>query len=320
LWLIWEYKKMNEDFFHEPVMVKEVIDALLVNKKGIYVDGTLGGAGHAYAILKDTDSFLVGIDCDDEALLFAEKRLAQFGKRKVLVKANFADLEMVLKDLNIKKVDGVLLDLGVSSRQLDKPERGFSFNFEAPLDMRMDRSLKLKAYDIINDLTQSELERIIRFYGEEKMAARIARAILQKRHLSPIKTTVELAAVIAGAIPAKFKRHKIHPATKTFQAIRIAVNNELDNIQPAIDRSAEVLKNGGRLCVISFHSLEDRLVKNELRALAADCVCPKDIPFCVCQKEAKFKVITRKALRPSAKEIEINPRARSAKLRVAERC
>jgi len=311
---------MNEGFFHEPVMVKEVIDALLVNKKGIYVDGTLGGAGHAYQILKDTDSFLVGIDCDDEALLFAEKRLAQFGKRKVLVKANFADLAEVLGSLNIKKVDGVLLDLGVSSRQLDKPERGFSFNFEAPLDMRMDQSLKLNAYGIINSLTQGELEKIIRFYGEEKMAARIAKAISQKRELSPIKTTVELAAIVAGAMPAKYKRQKIHPATKTFQAIRIAVNHELDNIQPAIDSSVEVLKTGGRLCVISFHSLEDRLVKNELRALAGGCVCPKDIPFCVCQKEAKLKLITRKALRSSAEETEVNPRARSAKLRVAERC
>ncbi|OGP67777.1 MAG: 16S rRNA (cytosine(1402)-N(4))-methyltransferase [Deltaproteobacteria bacterium RBG_16_44_11] len=311
---------MNEDFFHEPVMVKEVVDTLLINKKGIYVDGTLGGAGHAYQILKDTDSFLVGIDCDDEALLFAEKRLAQFGKRKVLVKANFADLAEVLGSLNIKKVDGVLLDLGVSSRQLDKPERGFSFNFEAPLDMRMDQSLKLNAYGIINSLTQGELEKIIRFYGEEKMAARIAKAISQKRELSPIKTTVELAAIVAGAMPAKYKRQKIHPATKTFQAIRIAVNHELDNIQPAIDSSVEVLKTGGRLCVISFHSLEDRLVKNELRALAGGCVCPKDIPFCVCQKEAKLKLITRKALRSSAEETEVNPRARSAKLRVAERC
>jgi 16S rRNA (cytosine1402-N4)-methyltransferase len=309
----------STDFFHEPVMVKEVVDALLVNKKGIYVDGTLGGAGHAYQILKDTDSFLVGIDCDDEALLFAENRLAQFGERKVLVKANFADLAEVLNSLDIKKVDGILLDLGVSSRQLDKPERGFSFNLEAPLDMRMDQSLKLKAFDIINSFTQSELEKIIRSYGEEKMAARIAKAIAYKRQLSPIKTTVELAAVVTMAIPAKFRRQKIHPATKTFQAIRIAVNHELDKIQPTINCSAGVLKTGGRLCVISFHTLEDRLVKNELRSLAGGCVCPKDIPFCVCQKEAKLKIITRKALKPSEKEIEINPRARSAKLRVAER-
>jgi 16S rRNA (cytosine1402-N4)-methyltransferase len=311
---------MNKDFFHEPVMVKEVISALLVNKAGIYVDGTLGGAGHAYQILKNTDSFLVGIDCDDEALLYAEKRLAQFGKRKVLVKANFADLAKVLSGLNIEKVDGILLDLGVSSRQLDNPQRGFSFNQEAPLDMRMDQKARLTASDVVNSFTQSELEKIIRFYGEEKMAARIAKAISQKRQLSPIKTTVELAALVTDTIPVRNKRQKIHPATKTFQAIRIAVNHELDNIQPAIGSSAEVLKTGGRLCVISFHSLEDRLVKNELRTLAGGCICPKDIPFCVCQKEAKLKIITRKALRPSPEEIEFNPRARSAKLRVAERC
>lgn len=310
---------MNADFYHEPVMVKEVIASLLVNKTGIYVDGTVGGAGHAYAILKETDAFLVGIDCDDEALQVAEKRLAEFGSRKVLVKANFANLGKVLEGLNIEKVDGVMLDLGVSSHQLDSAQRGFSFNQQALLDMRMDRSLKLSAYDIVNSFAQNELEKIIKFYGEEKMAARIARAISQKRQLSPIKTTAELAAIVASSMPAKLKWQKIHPATRTFQAIRIAVNKELDNIKPAINDAAEVLKTGGRLCVISFHSLEDRIVKNEFRALAGDCVCPKDMPFCVCQKEAKLKVITRRPLTPAAEEIEANPRARSAKLRVAQR-
>jgi 16S rRNA (cytosine1402-N4)-methyltransferase len=310
---------MNADFYHEPVMVKEVIASLLVNKKGIYVDGTVGGAGHSYAILKETDAFLVGIDCDDQALQAAEKRLAEFGSRKVLVKANFANLGKVLESLNIEKVDGVMLDLGVSSHQLDSAQRGFSFNQQALLDMRMDRSLKLSAYDIVNSFAQNELEKIIKFYGEEKMAARIARAISQKRQLSPIKTTAELAAIVASSMPAKLKWQKIHPATRTFQAIRIAVNKELDNIKPAINDATEALKSGGRLCVISFHSLEDRIVKNEFRALAGDCVCPKDMPFCVCQKEAKLKVITRKALTPAAEEIEANPRARSAKLRVARR-
>jgi 16S rRNA (cytosine1402-N4)-methyltransferase len=310
---------MNADFYHEPVMVKEVIASLLVNKTGIYVDGTVGGAGHSYAILKETDAFLVGIDCDDQALQAAEKRLAEFGSRKVLVKANFANLGKVLEGLNIEKVDGVMLDLGVSSHQLDSAQRGFSFNQQALLDMRMDRSLKLSAYDIVNSFAQNELEKIIKFYGEEKMAARIARAISQKRQLSPIKTTAELAAIVASSMPAKLKWQKIHPATRTFQAIRIAVNKELDNIKPAINDAAEVLKSGGRLCVISFHSLEDRIVKNEFRALAGDCVCPKDMPFCVCQKEAKLKVITRRALTPAAEEIEANPRARSAKLRVAQR-
>jgi len=310
---------MIADFYHEPVMVKEVIESLLVSKTGIYVDCTVGGAGHSYAILKETDAFLVGIDCDDQALQYAEKRLAEFGSRKVLIRANFADLGKILKDLNIEKVDGVLLDLGVSSHQLDTEQRGFSFNQQALLDMRMDRSLKISAYDIVNSFAQDELEKIIRFYGEEKMAARIARAISKKRQQSSIETTTELASIIASCMPAKLKWQKIHPATRTFQAIRIAVNNELDNIRPAIDAAAEALKPGGRLCVISFHSLEDRIVKNEIRFLGGVCICPKDVPFCVCQKEAKLKNLNSKVIVPSAEEIEANPRARSSKLRVARR-
>jgi len=310
---------MITDFYHEPVMVKEVIESLLVSRTGIYVDCTIGGAGHAYAILKETDARLVGIDCDDDALTFAEKRLAQFGSRKILVKANFADLDNILKNLNIEKVDGVLLDLGVSSHQLDADQRGFSFSQQAPLDMRMDRSLKISAYDIVNSFAQKELENIIRLYGEEKMAARIARTISKKRQLSPIETTTALAAIVASCMPAKLKWQRIHPATRTFQAIRIAVNNELDNIKPAIDAAATALKPGGRLCVISFHSLEDRIVKNEIRSLEGVCVCPKDIPVCVCKQEAKLKNMTRKVIVPAAEEIEANPRARSAKLRVAGR-
>ncbi len=310
---------MIADFYHEPVMVKEVIESLLVSKTGIYVDCTVGGAGHSYAILKETDAFLVGIDCDDQALQYAEKRLAEFGSRKVLIRANFADLGKILKDLNIEKVDGVLLDLGVSSHQLDTEQRGFSFNQQALLDMRMDRSLKISAYDIVNSFAQDELENIIRLYGEEKMAARIAKAISKKRQQSPIETTIELASIIASCMPAKLKWQKIHPATRTFQAIRIAVNNELDNIKPAIDAAAEALKPGGRLCVISFHSLEDRIVKNEIRFLGGVCTCPKDVPFCVCQKEAKLINLTSKVIVPAAEEIESNPRARSAKLRVARR-
>lgn len=310
---------MSTDFYHEPVMLKEVIDSLIVSKTGVYVDGTVGGAGHSYAILKETDAFLVGIDCDEQALQFAEARLAEFGSRKVLIKSNFADLGKVLENLNIEKVDGVLLDLGVSSHQLNEDQRGFSFSQQARLDMRMDRSLKLSAYDIVNSFAQNELEKIIKFYGEEKMASRIARTISKKRQLSPIETTTELASIVASCMPAKLKWQKIHPATRTFQAIRIAVNNELNNIKPAINAAVEALKPGGRLCVISFHSLEDRIVKNEFRTLAGVCVCPKDIPFCVCQKEAKLKILTRKALIPAAEEIESNPRARSAKLRVARR-
>ncbi|HDQ04519.1 MAG TPA: 16S rRNA (cytosine(1402)-N(4))-methyltransferase RsmH [Deltaproteobacteria bacterium] len=311
---------MKDDFFHEPVMVREVVEMLLTNRQGVYVDGTIGGAGHAGAILENTNAFLVGIDRDEEALLFAEKKLSRFGKRKVLVQANFAELSEVLKKLDIKKVDGVLFDLGVSSRQLDNPERGFSFNYDAPLDMRMNRGAKLSAYDVVNGFEQSELERIIRSYGEEKMAARITRAIAKKRQLAPIEKTTQLADIVAGAIPAKFKGRKTHPATKTFQAIRIAVNNELDNIKPGIAGAVEALKSGGRLCVISFHSLEDRIVKNEFKSMAGGCTCPKDIPYCVCQRQAKLKPVTTKAIKSSPEEIKHNPRARSARLRVAQRC
>lgn len=310
---------MITDVFHEPVMLNEVIDSLLVSRNGIYVDGTVGGAGHAYEILKNTDAFLVGIDCDDDALSFAEKKLAEFGSRKILIKENFVHLDNILKSLNIKKVDGVLLDLGVSSRQLNTAERGFSFSQPAPLDMRMDRSLKLSAYDIVNSVGQNELEKIIRSYGEERMAARIARAILKRRQESPIETTTQLAAIVVSCMPAGLKRQKIHPATRTFQAIRIAVNHELDNIKPVIHTAADVLKPGGRLCVISFHSLEDRIVKHEIRRLGGVCVCPKDVPVCVCQKEVKFENLTRKAITPTQEEIDINPRARSARMRVARR-
>ncbi len=310
---------MNADFYHKPVLLQEVIDWLCVKKNGVYVDGTVGGAGHAFEILKVTGGFLVGIDCDDEALQAAEVRLAEFGSRKVLVKSNFARLGAVLEKLNIKKVDGVLLDLGVSSHQLDQAERGFSFNQPAPLDMRMDRSLKQSAYDIVNSFAQKDLEKIIRTFGEEKMAARIAKAISQKRRLSPLSTTAELAAVVASAMPANLRRQKIHPATRTFQAIRIAVNSELDSIKPAIDSAVKVLNSGGRIAVISFHSLEDRIVKNEFRDLTGACICPKDVPVCICRREPKLKILTKKAVVPDAREMEDNPRSRSAKLRVAER-
>ncbi len=311
---------MKDDFFHEPVMVKEVVEMLLADKKGVYVDATVGGGGHAQAILENTQAFVVGIDRDEEALSFAQKKLARFGRRKVLVNANYSELGEVLKNLDIEKVDGVLFDLGVSSRQLDKPERGFSFNAEARLDMRMDGRAKLTASDIVNKYEQKELAQIIRYYGEEKMAARIARAIVTKRKSAPIETTTQLAAVVTGAIPVKFRGRKIHPATKTFQAIRIAVNNEIEEIKPALHAATDALKTGGRLCVISFHSLEDRVVKNEFRSLAGGCACPKDMPFCICGRQAKLKLLTAKAQKPSAEEVQANPRARSARLRAAERC
>jgi 16S rRNA (cytosine1402-N4)-methyltransferase len=300
-------------------MLEETLRWLVGNRAGIYVDGTLGGAGHAHALLERTEATLIGIDCDADALAAAKSRLASFGSRKTLVKANFADLRTVLESLRIEKVDGVLLDLGVSSYQLDAVHRGFCFNRTAPLDMRMDQDLKVRAYDMINDFDQGELEKIIRLYGEERMAARIARTIIRKRQLSPIETTAELADLVVSVMPSSMRRQKIHPATRTFQAIRIAVNRELDCIVPGIESAVNALEPGGRVCVISFHSLEDRIVKNTFRDMAATCVCPKDIPYCVCQKKATVKILTRKALIPSAEETERNPRARSAKLRVAER-
>lgn len=310
---------METDFFHKPVMLKEVTDWLCVKKKGTYVDCTVGGGGHAWAILKKTEGDLIGIDCDEDALLAAEKKLAEFGCRKTLVKANFSELGKVLKDLNVNKVDGVLLDLGVSSLQLDQAERGFSFNQPARLDMRMDRSLKLCAYDIVNSFAQKDLEKIIRTYGEEKMAARIARAITKKRQQSPLKTTTELAELISSAMPVKYRHQKISPATRTFQAIRIAVNNELDAISPAINSAVGALNKGGRIAVISFHSLEDRIVKNEFRSLSGICACPKNIPFCLCRREKQICILTRKVLMPKDFEIENNPRSRSSRMRVAER-
>ncbi len=310
---------MSADFSHEPVMLEEVLSWLVGNKNGVYVDGTIGGAGHARAILEQTQGRLIGIDCDTDALDAAAERLAPFGSRVVLKKANFADLASVLQELQVNPVDGVLLDLGVSSHQLDTAQRGFSFGQEALLDMRMDRDLKIRAYDIVNYFKTAELEKIIRLYGEEKMAARIARAITRKRQVSPIETTVELADLVCSVMPGNMRRQKIHPATRTFQALRIAVNRELDCIVPAIQGASDSLAVGGRLGVITFHSLEDRIVKNTFRELAATCVCPKDIPRCVCAKKAVLKILTRKAVLPSAGEIRQNPRARSAKLRVAER-
>ncbi len=310
---------MSADFAHEPVMLNEVLFWLVGNPSGIYVDATVGGAGHARALLERTEASVIGIDCDADALAAAQARLEPFGSRAHLIKSNFAALKDVLALLDLEKVDGILMDLGVSSYQLDAAHRGFSFTKRAPLDMRMDRDLKLCAYDVVNGFSQKELADVIRKYGEEKMASKIAGAIVRKRQSSPIETTVDLSDIILQAMPAAMKRQKIHPATRTFQALRIFVNRELDCLESGIASAVDALKTGGRLCVISFHSLEDRIVKNTFRDMAAACVCPKDIPYCVCHKQATVRILTRKALVPSDAEATNNPRARSAKLRVAER-
>jgi 16S rRNA (cytosine1402-N4)-methyltransferase len=312
---------VGENVYHEPVLLEEAVSCLNCRSGGVYVDGTVGGGGHAALILEKSapDGFLLGLDVDIDALQAAEKRLTLFGQRKKLVKANYADLSEVLAEHKISQVDGILLDLGVSSHQLDTAERGFSFSQEALLDMRMDPESGQSAYDVVNTCSERELKAIIRQYGEEIMAGRIVRAIAAKRKDAPIRTTTELAAIVAGALPRSFRHGKIHPATRTFQALRIYINNELANLYRAIHSGTDCLKAGGRFAVISFHSLEDGIVKNVFRSLEKGCICPSDMPVCTCGQKPQLKVMTRKPILPSEKEIEANPRSRSARLRTAER-
>jgi 16S rRNA (cytosine1402-N4)-methyltransferase len=302
-------------------MVREVVASLRCRAGALYVDGTVGGGGHAEEILRSSepDGRLIGIDTDEEALEEAAKRLAPFKKRVVLVKGNFVDMDTILAELNIGKLDGILLDLGVSSHQLDTARRGFSFTLDAPLDMRMDPSRGSSAYDLIGKLSEEELEKVIREYGEERMARRIARSIVENRRAAPIKTTADLAAAVIRAFPPEAGRQKIHPATRTFQALRIAVNDELTGLRHAIAGGAQRLKPGGRFSVISFHSLEDRIVKGAFRVGEKGCTCPPDFPVCACGRTPTLKVVNRKPIVPGAAEISRNPRSRSAKLRTVER-
>ncbi len=308
-------------FFHKPALVREVIASLGCKAGGVYVDGTVGGAGHAFEILKESapDGLLIGIDADEDALHEAEERLSPFRGRVTLTRGNFADIGDILVSLDIRHVDGILLDLGVSSHQLDAAERGFSFSKEALLDMRMDFRQQMNAYTLVNTLPESSLAKIIREYGEENMARRIARTIVAVRKSKHIETTTELANIILSVIPKRLHGHRLHPATKTFQALRIAVNNELSSLQNAIDEGIDLLRTGGRFSIISYHSLEDRIVKTSFRSYENACICPHDIPVCNCQKQAKTRVIYRRPVTPSDAEISDNPRARSAKLRTAER-
>jgi 16S rRNA (cytosine1402-N4)-methyltransferase len=308
-------------FFHTPVMRNEVVQFLQCRPGGIYVDGTVGGGGHSYEILENSapDGLLIGIDLDDDAIHESEHRLKAFKDRVVLVKGNFAQIDTILKGMNIHKVDGIILDLGVSSHQIETADRGFSFTLNAMLDMRMDRSSGLSAYDLINSFPVKDLEKIIKDYGEEIMAGRIARAISARRKISPIETTAELADIIVHTMPFAMRRGRIHPATRTFQAIRIYVNEELLNLYQAINKGIDMLDTSGRLLVISFHSLEDRIVKNNFRSWEKGCICPSDFPACCCHRKPRLKVVVKKPITPGDDEITHNPRARSAKLRVAER-
>lgn len=307
--------------FHIPVMLKEAVDSLDCKPSGIYVDGTLGGGGHAFEILKRTapGGKLIGMDADEQALAEAARKLEPFGERKTLVRSNFSLLRQVLADLKIHRVNGILLDLGVSSYQLNTAERGFSFTLDAPLDMRMDRRCPLSAYELVNESPEKELARIIRDYGEERMARRIARSIAVRRRVRPIRTTAELAELIVKAMPPDMRHSRIHPATRTFQAIRIAVNDELANLKKTLEDGIDLLLPGGRFSVISFHSLEDRIVKDTFRSWEVGCICSKDIPRCICGRAPKVKVLTRRPKSPGDEELSRNPRARSAKLRTAER-
>ena len=308
------------DFYHISVLLQECIDGLNIKPDGIYVDGTLGGAGHSGQIVRRLDSgLLVGIDRDPVALKAAGERLAPFANNVKLVHSNFCDMAEKLEKLGISGVDGILLDLGVSSPQLDDGARGFSYMADAPLDMRMNGEDSLSAYEVVNTWSQEELKRILYDYGEERYAPQIASAICRRRENAPIQTTLQLVDVIRSAMPPAALREKQHPAKRSFQAIRIAVNDELGSVEKAMRSAIPLLNKGGRLVIITFHSLEDRIVKNAMAEAAKGCTCPPNFPVCVCGNKPKVKLIHRKPIVASAEELEVNPRSRSAKLRVCEK-
>lgn len=312
---------MQENYGHYSVMLAETVDSLNIKPGGVYVDCTLGGAGHSARILEKMggDGKLVGIDRDEYAIQKASQRLEKYKDNILLIKGNFCDAPELLSENGIHKIDGVVADLGVSSFQLDNADRGFSYMHDAPLDMRMSRQDKLSAYDVVNGYEEKELSRIINLYGEERFASKIAYNICRTREKQPIKTTAELAEVVKNSIPAKNRADGPHPAKRTFQAIRIEVNGELDVIDKMILGLFPMLESGGRMGVITFHSLEDRIVKHTFAELAKGCECPPDFPVCVCGKKPQGVVVTKKPILPSEQELEENPRSRSAKLRVCEK-
>ena len=308
------------EFYHVSVLLQECLDGLNIKPDGIYVDGTLGGAGHSSQIAKRlTTGRLIGIDRDTVALAAAGDRLAPYKDRVTLVHSNFCEMAQVLKNLDIPGVDGILLDLGVSSPQLDDGERGFSYMADAPLDMRMNREDPLTAHVVVNTWPQEELKRILYTYGEERYAPQIAAAICRRREEKTVDTTLELVDVIRSAMPAAALREKQHPAKRSFQAIRIAVNDELGSVERVLRDAMDLLNPGGRLAIITFHSLEDRIVKTAMADAAKGCTCPPNFPVCVCGKKPKVKLISRKPIVASQEELNVNPRSRSAKLRVCEK-
>lgn len=313
----------RKDFKHSPVMLAEVIAVLAPHTNGFYIDGTMGGAGHSRAILEASAPCgrLIALDRDDDAVCAGSAVLAPYGSRARIIKANFADMAEAVQDFaqTDEGADGILLDIGVSSFQLDEGARGFSYMQDAPLDMRMDQSQKLSAFEIVNKYSEEELTGIFYNYGEEKWAKRIAKFIIEARRISPVSTTGQLVEIIKKAVPQGAREKDQHPAKRTFQALRIAVNDELGALEKGIDAAFSLLKPKGRLAVITFHSLEDRIVKEKFRLLSTKCICPPHMPICVCKHEAEAKLLTKKPILPKQAEIDQNPRARSAKLRAVEK-
>lgn len=306
------------EFHHKPVLFEETIESLAIRPEGIYIDGTMGGGGHSEAILQRlTTGKLLSIDQDPDAIVAAGERLKKY-PQSIRVRGNFSQMEEIAQTQGIDSVDGVLLDIGVSSYQLDTPERGFSYHHDAPLDMRMSKDGP-SARDLVNNLGEEELADILFRYGEERSARRIARGIREAREKAPIETTVQLAEIVKASVPAAVRRGEGHPARKTFQALRIAVNGELDRLEEGLKAGFSLLNPGGRLAVITFHSLEDRIVKRQMQDWCQGCICPKDFPVCVCGRKPQGKLIYKKGLAPSEKEVAENPRARSARLRVIEK-
>ncbi len=308
-------------FKHTSVLLEETVDGLAIKPDGIYVDATLGGGGHAYEVCKRLNSkgSFIGIDQDAAAIEAASARLLDFGERVTIIRSNYCDMKPRLHEIGIDKVDGIVLDLGVSSYQLDTAERGFSYRADAPLDMRMDQRQKMTARDIVNDYSEADLFRVIRDYGEDRFAKNIAKHIVMEREKGPIETTGQLNEVIARAIPMKIQKTSGHPSKRTFQAIRIELNHELDVLRDTLDTMIDLLNPGGRICIITFHSLEDRIVKSSFRKNEDPCICPKNFPVCVCGNVSRGKVITKKPILPSEEELECNSRSKSAKLRIFER-
>lgn len=308
------------EFNHISVLLNETIEGLNIKPDGTYADGTLGGAGHSFQIASKLNSLgrLIGFDQDEDAIKASTERLKEF-ENVTIVRSNYRNMKEELNNLGIARVDGILLDLGVSSYQLDTVSRGFSYKEEAPLDMRMDNRNEVTARDIVNNYSQGDLFRIIRDYGEDKFAANIAKHIVMNREIKPIETTTELAEIVKAAIPMKFRKQGGHPAKQTFQAIRIELNSELSVLKESLMDMIDLLNPGGRICIITFHSLEDRIVKNIFKEAEDPCTCPKNFPTCVCGKKSKGKVITRKPILPSEEELKLNSRSKSAKLRIFEK-